>query len=51
MKKEQQKLWAIIDELDIKAESTPLSVSERDALGDANERITKLRRDVETKWA
>jgi hypothetical protein len=41
----------IIDELDIKAESMPLSSSKSEALRDANERVTKLRRDEETKWA
>ena len=37
--------------MDIKAESIPLSASEREALRDANERINNLRRDEETKWA
>jgi hypothetical protein len=44
-------LSKIIVELDIKAESMPLSSSKREALRDANERVTKLRRDEETKWA
>ena len=50
-KKEKEKWLKIIDELDIKAESIPLSASEREALRDANERINNLRRDEETKWA
>ena len=50
-KKEKGKLLAIIDELDLKAETTPLSMSEREALKEANERVTKLRRDEESKWA
>ena len=47
----KEKWLKIIDELDIKAESVPLSVSERDTLRDANEQINKLRREEETKWA
>ena len=50
-KKAKEKWLKIIDELDIKAESVPLSVSERDTLRDANEQINKLRREEETKWA
>ena len=50
-KKEKERLLAIIDELDVKVESNPLSMAERDALKDANDRVTKLRRDEETKWA
>jgi hypothetical protein len=36
--------------LDIKAEVTPLSDVEKNCLRDANERLSKLRRDEETKW-
>ena len=48
-KKEKERLLQIIDDLDIKAESTPLSVGERAALKEANEKICSLRRDEETK--
>jgi hypothetical protein len=34
-----------------KQKTTPLSQAERVTLKDANEKITKLRRDEETKWA
>jgi hypothetical protein len=50
-KKEKERLIAIIDELDLKAETIPLTQAERATLKDANEKITKLRRDEETKWA
>ena len=50
-KKEKERLLSIIDDLDLKAENRPLSLHERGMLSDANERITKLRRDEETKWA
>jgi hypothetical protein len=42
---------SIIDDLNIKAESNPLSTYEKEALRDANERLNKLRRHEETKWA
>ena len=50
-KKEKERLLKVIDELDIKAESTPLSVGEREALREANDKIWSVRRDEETKWA
>jgi hypothetical protein len=50
-KKEKERLIAIIDELDIKAENQPLNQAERLSLKEANEKISKLRRDEETKWA
>ena len=50
-KKEKEKLLLLIDELDIKAESTPLSVAERAAKKQADEYIARLRRDEEAKWA
>ena len=50
-KKEKERLLKIIDELDIKAETSPLSSSERDTLRGANDRLCCLRRDEETKWA
>ena len=40
----------LIDELDIKAEMVSLSDTERASLREANDRISKLRRDEETKW-
>ncbi|XP_024310192.1 uncharacterized protein LOC112268600 [Brachypodium distachyon] len=50
-KKERDRLLHIIDTLDVKAESSPLSATERDALRDANDFVSKLRRDEESKWA
>ena len=50
-KKEKERLLAIIDELDIKAESFPLYGSEKFMLKESNEKLNKLRRDEETKWA
>ena len=44
-------LLLLIDELDIKAESTPLSVAERATKKQADEYIARLRRDEEAKWA
>jgi hypothetical protein len=43
-KYKKEKLLAVIEELDLKAEINPLSASERDA----NERVNNLRRDEET---
>ena len=37
--------------LDRKAETVPLSDSEREAMRKANEQVLKLRRDQESKWA
>jgi hypothetical protein len=48
-RKEKERLLNIIDTLDIKAESVPLSSAERYELKLANEKINKLRRDEETK--
>jgi hypothetical protein len=50
-KKEKKCLLDIIDSLDIKAESVPLSESERTCKKEANERLLSLRRDEEFKWA
>jgi hypothetical protein len=50
-KKEKETLIRIIDELDLKAETYPPSQAKRATLKDANEKITKPRRDEETKWA
>jgi hypothetical protein len=50
-KKEKQLLLGIIDNLDIKAETIPLTTSEREKMREAQEEIATLRRDEETKWA
>jgi hypothetical protein len=50
-KKEKKHLLDIINSLDIKAESVPLSESERICKKEANERLLSLRRDEESKWA
>jgi hypothetical protein len=50
-KKERDRLTKIIDDLDIKAESSPLDAKDRELLRHANEKIGKLRRDEESKWA
>jgi hypothetical protein len=50
-KKEKEKLMALIDALDIKAETIPLMVAERDALRKAHDSLAKLRREDEAKWA
>jgi hypothetical protein len=50
-KKEKERLLSIIDLLDIKAEMIPLSQGERNELKIANEKLNKLRRDEEIKWA
>ena len=44
-------LLNIIDTLDLKAETTPLNASEREAMREANDKIANLRRDEESKWA
>ena len=48
---EKERLLGIIDSLDIKAETLPLSDNERNILKLANDSLNKLRRDEETKWA
>jgi hypothetical protein len=50
-KQEKEKLLSIIDEFELKAEGGHLKVEEQESLRNANEKITKLRRDEETKWA
>ena len=50
-KKEKQSLLKLIDELDIKVETVSLTDTERVALREPNDRISKLRHDQETKWA
>jgi hypothetical protein len=49
-KKEKMRLLDIIDSLDIKAETVPLSESERTCKKEANECLLSLRRDKESKW-
>jgi hypothetical protein len=44
-KKEKERLLNIINTLDLKAETTPLNDSERDAMRVANEKVLNLRRD------
>jgi hypothetical protein len=48
--KDKEKLILLIDELDLKAESFPLDDDERAKLRKANDDLTKLRRDEESKW-
>jgi hypothetical protein len=50
-KNKKERLLVIIDALDIKAETTPLSLDERSDFKMANEKINKLRREEEMKWA
>jgi mannosylglycoprotein endo-beta-mannosidase len=50
-KKEKEKLLALIDELDIKAETIPLVCLEREALRNANDCLAKLQYEEEAKWA
>jgi hypothetical protein len=50
-KKEKEKLLSIIDTLDIKAESVPLTRAEREKKKEAGDRLAKMRRDEESKWA
>jgi hypothetical protein len=50
-KKEKERLLAIIDHFDIKAETSPLSSHEREEFKKANESLNELRREEESKWA
>jgi hypothetical protein len=50
-KKERDILLHIIDVLDIKSETMPLSAAERATKKQADEGLAKLRRDEESKWA
>ena len=45
------KLILLIDELDIKAETTPLTVAQRVPNREADDSLVKLRREEESKWA
>jgi hypothetical protein len=49
-RKEKERLIDVIDRLDLKAETIPLSQAERATLKMQMKKITKLRRDEETKW-
>jgi hypothetical protein len=51
IKEKKECLLAIIDELDIKAETSPLKSSESGKLREANVKPLKLRREEEFKWA
>jgi hypothetical protein len=48
-KKEKQPLLDLIYNLDIKAETVPLSSLERETLKEANSKVAALRRDEESK--
>ena len=50
-KKLKQKLILLIDELDIKAETSTLTTAECAVKKEADERMAQLRRDEESKWA
>jgi hypothetical protein len=50
-KKKKERLLNIIDQLDLKEESDPLSLNEREELKKSNESLNKLRREEEYKWA
>jgi hypothetical protein len=41
----------VIDDLDTRAEVAPLSDIDRVTLQEANDKLAKLRRDEESKWA
>ena len=49
--RQRDKLILLINELDLKAKSSLLSVAERAAKKEADECLVRLRRDVESKWA
>ena len=50
-KEEKLRLLGIIDRLDVKAETVPLTDLEREELRLANDKNASLRRDEESKWA
>jgi hypothetical protein len=50
-KKERERLERVIDELDIKAETIPLSVAERATKKEADDSLSRLRGEEESKWA
>jgi hypothetical protein len=47
---EKERLLLLIDELDVKAESSPLSAVKRAAKTEVDEYLAKLRCNEETKW-
>jgi hypothetical protein len=49
--KEKERLLQVIDDLDTRAEVAPLSDIDRATLREANNKLAKLRRDEESKWA
>jgi hypothetical protein len=48
---ERNRLIKIIEELDLKAETSVLTMAENSSLREANDLLGKLRRDEELKWA
>jgi hypothetical protein len=48
---ERDRLIKIIEELDLKAETSVLTMAENSSLREANDLLGKLRRDEELKWA
>jgi hypothetical protein len=50
-KKEKERLLILIDNLDRRAEVTPLNDIDRTSLRQANEKLANLRRYEESKWA
>jgi hypothetical protein len=50
-RKEKERLLRIINDLDIKSETQPLSEVEKVELQKTHECVNQLRRDEETKWA
>jgi hypothetical protein len=50
-RKERDLLLSTIEALELKAESLPLSDVEREHLRSANDKVARLRRDEESKWA
>uniref|UniRef100_A0A452Z2Y9 Uncharacterized protein n=1 Tax=Aegilops tauschii subsp. strangulata TaxID=200361 RepID=A0A452Z2Y9_AEGTS len=50
-KVEKERLTQIINELDVKAESTLLNIFERDIKKEAEKKLQALMREEEMKWA
>ena len=50
-KVEKERLTQIINELDVKAESTLLNMSERNIMNEAEKKLQALMREEEMKWA
>jgi hypothetical protein len=51
LKIEKEHLLTLIDNLDLKAEITPLDDAERKIMRDAQDELANLRRQEESKWA